>query len=192
MSTESAKPAHSTRPELNIGMSEEEFQRWYWLKEELAAFARELGIRASGGKELLANRVAAKLGGRVFVEPTPVRSAVGAQLLGELSASTVIPAGQRSSQVIRAWMVSQLGPTFHFDAEMRAFFADSDGSKTMQDAVDHWTRTRNQEVRNIDAQFEYNRFTRSWHENNPNGARDELLAAWKEYRGRPIDERGRA
>lgn len=153
----------SQRPALPPELAAAEFQRWYWLKGELASFARTLGIRATGSKELLAARVSAALEGKTFAEPAPVRRVSGRQLSGELSASTVIPAGQRSSQVVRAWMTANAGPTFHFDAEMREFFAASDGTQTMQDALEHWLATRDQPVRSIDPQFEYNRFTRAWH-----------------------------
>lgn len=165
--------------------------RWYWLKAELADFSRHLGIPATGSKDLLATRIAATLGGHSFEEPEP-RRGNGRQLAGDLSATTVIPAGQRSSQVVRAWMTEQIGSGFHFDGEMREFFSRSDGTKTMQDAVDHWHATRGLGVRRIDDQFEYNRFTRAWHEANPNGSRDALLTAWRDYRNSPVDERGRA
>ena len=38
-----------------------EFQRWYWLKDELVEFAGVLGICATGAKELLPERIAARL-----------------------------------------------------------------------------------------------------------------------------------
>ena len=120
-----------------------------------------------------------------------IRATGGSQLSGLLSAATVIPVGQRSSQVVRAWMAQQIGPGFHFDAAMREFFATSDGTKTMQDAIDHWHSTHGSDSKSIDGQFEYNRFTRAWHEAHPEGSREELLAAWRDYRSRPIDKRGR-
>lgn len=181
----------SARPPLTAELTEQEFLRWYWLKEELQAFARDRDVRATGSKALLTARIAASLAGRSFVEPTPARRASGPQLAGVLTAETVIPVGQRCSQVIRGWMVSQIGPSFHFDAEMRAFFAASDGTTTMQDALDHWHRTRGQGVTSIDEQFEYNRFTRSWHAAHPEASREELLDAWRAYRNTPVDERGR-
>ena len=110
----------SSRPDLVPGLSSEEFQRWYWLKTELVDFARALGIRASGGKELLMARIAASLDGRDFAEPAPIRSSGPRQLAGELSATTVIPAGQRYSQVVRRWLEGQVGSGFRFDAPMRA------------------------------------------------------------------------
>lgn len=185
-------PSHSERPALGPQLSAREFLRWYWLKDELMVFARELGLRAMGGKELLASRIAARLDGREFVEPSAPARSDGSQLSGQLTAETVIPRGQRCSQVVRAWLAAQLGAGFHFDAKMRAFFAASDGSQTLQDALEHWHATRALPGRSIDAQFEYNRFTRAWHSAHPTGSRAELLAAWRAYRNAPIDERGRA
>ena len=182
----------AARPDLTADLAEAEFVRWYWLKDELASFARQLGIRATGGKEILAARIAAALAGREFVEPAAPSRVGGAQLSGELSAATVIPIGQRSSQVVRAWMAQQIGAGFHFDAAMRGFFASSDGTKTMQDAVEHWHATRSGDPKSIDGQFEYNRFTRAWYAAYPEGSREELLAAWRDYHSRPIEERGRA
>lgn len=180
------------RPELTGNLSGSELLRWYWLKDELSEFARHLGVRATGGKDILVQRIAAKLDGIEFVEPQRVPRKSGVQLSGTLTAETLIPVGQRCSQVVRAWFVDQVGPSFGFDAEMRAYFAGTDGTRTMQDALDHYLVTRNQGVKDIDAQFEYNRFTRAWHEANPAGERAELLHAWQEYRSRPVDQRGRA
>ncbi len=153
-----------SRPLLSTDLSEQEFLRWYWLKAELADFAREIEVRATGSKELLTARIGARLAGREFKEPTPPTASTGRQLTAPLSPTTVIPAGQRCSQVVRTWMLEQIGSSFHFDAPMREFFAQADGTKTMQDAIDHFAATREQATKSIDRQFEYNRFTRAWHE----------------------------
>lgn len=183
--------APASRPPLSSALSEQEFLRWYWLKAELEDFAREIDVRATGSKELLTARLGAALAGRVFEEPLPTRRIRGKQLTAPLSRTTVIPKGQRSSQVIRAWMLDQIGPSFHFDASMREFFAESDGTKTMQDAIDHFAASRDQGSKSIDSQFEYNRFTRAWYEKYPDGSREELLTEWRVYRDTPIDQRGR-
>lgn len=188
----SDKDATAVRPALSRDLSAEEFVRWYWLKDELAAFARTLGIRATGGKGLLGDRIVAELAGHAFVEPAAATVSRTKQLSGELTGATLIPAGQRSSQTVRAWMTEQVGPAFHFDAEMRGFFAESDGTRTMDEAVAHWHATRRQGPRGIDPQFEYNRFTRAWHAQYPAGSRRDLLAAWARYRSRPVEERGLA
>lgn len=74
---------------------------------------------------------------------------------------------------------------------MRGFFAETDGTQTLRDALDFYYSTRDQSQKAIDPQFEYNRFTRAWHEAHPDGSREELLDAWRDYRRRPVDERGR-
>lgn len=183
---------HEIRPSLTSALTGAELLRWYWLKDELADFARQLGIRATGSKTLLTQRIAAHLDGTAFTEPTTTRASPVAQLAAPLTPATVIPRGQRCSQVVRAWFVRQVGASFGFDAEMRDFFASTDGTQTMQDALDHYLRTRGQGSKDIDAQFEYNRFTRAWHTAHPSGTRDDLIAAWHEYRCSPIDSRGRA
>ncbi|MFT3834725.1 MAG: DUF6434 domain-containing protein [Micropruina sp.] len=179
-----------TRPELQPGLPAAEFIRWYWLKAELQQFARVLGIRAGGGKQQLTDRIEARLAGRPFAEP---RSSTpnAAQLSGPLTADTAIPAGQRCSQHLRTWFVARLGTGFRFDAPMREFFDEADGTQTLGDAVAHWHATRDQGPRDVAGQFEYNRFTRAWHAQHPDASRREVIDAWNDYRSRPIDERGR-
>jgi hypothetical protein len=179
------------RPPLTDKLSGAEFRRWYWLKAELAGFAGSLGVRATGSKQVLTDRISAKLDGHPFTEPA-IRRQGGKQLTGPLTDATVIPAGQRCSQAVRAWLTQRIGPDFHFDGGMREFFAGADGTQTLAGAVEHWHRTRDRGHSDIEPQFEYNRFTRAWHAANPNGTRDALLAAWRLYRSRPVDDRDRA
>lgn len=183
--------SYSERPALTSDLTGQEFLRWYWLKDELLTFARTLGIRTTGKKDLLTQRITAHLDGRTFTEPSGITKQNTRQLSGTLTHATVIPVGQRCSQVLRTWFTAELGKSFHFDAEMRDFFATTDGTQTLDDAITHWHKTRNHEPKTIGSQFEYNRFTRAWHEQYPHGSRNDLLAAWREYRNQPIDARDR-
>ncbi|GGE94885.1 DUF6434 domain-containing protein [Mycetocola zhadangensis] len=182
------------RPPLTDALTGVEFERWYWLKDELLTFARSRGIRTSGGKDELAARIRASLDGVASpASPASTRPARAARQLAEpLTPHTVIPAGQRCSQVLRAWFETEIGPSFTFDAPMRDFVATSHGTATLADAVAHWHATRNAEPTEIGSQFEFNRFTRRWHESHPGGARAELLDAWRAYRALPADQRERA
>ncbi|AWB87618.1 DUF6434 domain-containing protein [Mycetocola zhujimingii] len=180
------------RPPLSDALTGTEFRRWYWLKDELVAFARVRGIRSSGGKDELAERIAASLdGSSAPATDRPVRKATR-QLAPPLTSDTVIPAGQRCSQVLREWFAAEIGPAFHFDAAMREFIANADGTVTLTDAVTAWHASRDTGPKEIGAQFEFNRFTRRWHEEYPEGSRAERLEAWREYRALPVDERDRA
>lgn len=183
--------SHSQRPRLSPALTGGELLRWYWLKDELADFARALGVRSTGSKELLTQRLAAALDGRPFSEPAAKRATGSKQLSGAPTASTVIPKGQRCSQLIRAWFIDQVGSSFGFDSQMREFFANTDGTQTLQDALNHYLDTREQGQKSIDSQFEYNRFIRAWYTEHPESSREGLIEAWHDYRNRHIDERGR-
>ncbi|MFF5443482.1 DUF6434 domain-containing protein [Streptomyces sp. NPDC012888] len=183
MSTNSGS---EVRPELGPGLSGDELVRWYWTLAELSSLARELGVPRGGGKAALTERLRVVLdGGAVPAAPVRARRG-GRQLAAPVDASTVIPEGQRCSQVLREFFRREIGAGFHFDGFMRAFVAEGAG-RTLGDAVAHWyeTRAAAAEPGEIGAQFELNRFLRDWHAANPAGGRAEALAAWREHRGRP-------
>lgn len=192
-----------TRPPIDAVKSGAELRRWYWLKTELVALARRRGVSPGGGKIELTERLATHLDGAALPVSTghpgeradaarggrgPAAGGAGAQLTGPLTPATVIPAGQRSSQALRAFFTDAIGPGFRFDGPMREFIARGAG-RTLGDAVDHWHATRNQPRGEIAPQFELNRFVRAWHEANPGGTHAEALAAWREHRALPADQR---
>lgn len=95
------------RPPLDRTLSGSELLRWYWLKDELTSFARALGVRTTGSKDILAARIAAELDGATFEEPHRSKPVAAAQLKGRLTATTVIPRGQRCSQPVREWSLTR-------------------------------------------------------------------------------------
>src|SRR5699024_8717312 len=130
-------------------------RRWYWLRAELAALPGELGLSRSGSKEELLERVVAALDGAAPPAPVP-RPAAGRQLVEPVGPGTVIPPGQRCSQVLRRFFAAQIGPHFRFDEHMREFVAHGAG-RTLGEAAEHWHRTRDAPPGVIGEQFEYNR-----------------------------------
>ncbi len=83
-----------SRPPLSGELSGAQLQRWYWLKEELAGLARQLGISAGGGKQELTARLAAALDGTPVPAAEPARRPAPRPLPpGALSPETIIPAG---------------------------------------------------------------------------------------------------
>ncbi|MQW75605.1 hypothetical protein GHK92_06955 [Nocardioides sp. dk4132] len=173
-------------------MSAHELRRWYWRKDELAAFARALGVSAAGAKAEIVERVCAVLDGVAVPEAAPARRTTGTQLRGPLSEATLIPPGQRCSQVLRAWFTAQVGDGFGFDRPMREMIAAADGTTTLGDALRVWHATRDRPPEEIGEQFELNRFTRRWYAAHPGGSRAELARAWADYRDTPVEERGPA
>lgn len=173
-------------------MTGTELLRWYWLKSELIGLARVLHVATSGSKEELTTRLVAALDGQPLPPTRRAAGAQGHQLSGDLSSSTVIAPGQRSSQELRSWFRAHAGPSFRFDRHMRDFIGSADGTTTLGDALEHWWSTRKQRVTAIDPQFELNRFTRAWYATNLSGTHGELLTAWRQYRSLPVEERDRS
>ncbi|MPR00541.1 hypothetical protein GB931_21965 [Modestobacter sp. I12A-02628] len=176
-----------SRPPLTPALSGAELRRWYWLRAELAPLARTLGVPGGGGKQELTDRLAAALDGRP-VAPAPRRGVGAARLPEPLTEATVLPAGQRCTQQLRAWFTAQVGPAFRFDGPMREFVAGGAG-RTLGDALEHWHTTRARPRGEIGEQFELNRFVRAWHLQHPDGARADALAAWRAHRALPVDAR---
>ncbi|MCX5403294.1 SAP domain-containing protein [Streptomyces sp. NBC_00335] len=186
MSTNQGEVRPAPSPEL----SGAELARWYWTLAELSALARRMGLSTGGGKAAVTARIAAALDGLPAPAPVPAagRPARGAgrQLAAPVDGASVIPPGQRCSQVLREYFVREIGPGFHFDAFMRDYVAQGAG-RTLAEAVAHWhaTRERAAQPQEIGAQFELNRFLRDWHARHPEGTRPQALAAWRAHRSSP-------
>ncbi|MFC6981949.1 DUF6434 domain-containing protein [Streptomyces cirratus] len=174
------------RPELRAALSGDELSRWYWTLAELTVLARELGVPRGGGKAALAERLQAALDGVAPPAMPPRTPSAGRQLAAPVKGCTVIPEGQRCSQVLREYFRREIGPSFHFDAHMRAFIAEGAG-RTLADAITHWHATRQAaaQPQKIGSQFELNRFLRDWHAEHPAGSRAEALTAWRAQRNKP-------
>jgi hypothetical protein len=177
------------RPPRSATLTGAELRRWYWTLQELTALARELALPRGGGKQALTDRLAAALDGA----PAPSRPGPrisGRQLRAPVTNQTVIPAGQRCSQVLRDHFQREIGRAFTFDAFMRAFIANGEG-RTLGEAVAHWHATRGAagQPQPIGAQFELNAYLRTWRHDHPDGTRDEALTAWRHHRVLPIEAR---
>ncbi|MFF2118682.1 DUF6434 domain-containing protein [Kitasatospora sp. NPDC058184] len=174
------------RPEPSAALSGNELARWYWTLTELTTLARELGVPRGGGKAALTERLRAALDGAAPPAAPPRARKAGRQLAAPVDGSTVIPEGQRCSQVLREYFRREIGPAFHFDAPMRTFIAESAG-RTLADATTHWHTTRQAaaQPQDIGPQFELNRFLRAWHTSHPAAPHTEALTAWRTHRAHP-------
>ncbi len=178
--------ASGARPPLTPALSGDELARWYWTLAELTGLARQLDVPRGGGKAVLTERLRAALDERPLPTAASRRRPAARQLSAPVDGTTVIPEGQRCSQVLREFFHQAIGPGFHFDAHMRSYIAENPG-RTLDEAVAHWHVTRAAAARpqEIGAQFEFNRFLRAWHTAHPTGTREEALAAWQAHRAAP-------
>lgn len=172
-----------TRPPLTASLTEVELRRWYWLKSELAAFARELRLSPTGLKEEITERIAAHLSGRTLPPSNPKPRRTG-DMPNEFSLGTVIGKGWRCTQQLRAFFESQCGSGFRFNGPLRDFIASGNG-QPLSAAVAHYIESLNKSPQPIAAQFEYNRHIREFKARNPGSTHAEAVAAWWLKRGKP-------
>ncbi|MCH8532959.1 MAG: SAP domain-containing protein [Saccharospirillum sp.] len=172
-----------TRPPLTASLSEVEFRRWYWLKFELAAFARELRLSPTGLKQDIAERIAAHLSCRT-PPPTNRKPRRAAKMPNAFSLDTRVGEGWRCTQELRSFFESQCGSGFRFNAPLREFIASGNG-QPLSAAVALYVNSLRKGPQPIAAQFEYNRHMREFKALNPDGTHAEAVAAWWLKRGKP-------
>jgi SAP domain-containing new25/Domain of unknown function (DUF6434) len=166
------------RPNLHAPLSPTEFDAWYWLKDELLAFCRSHDLTTSGSKPEVAARVRAFLAGTAAPKPT-ARVARRGVMPVTFSLRTKIGAGWRCTPTLGAFLRSQCGPQFRFNAAVREFIHGGVG-RTLKEAVDCYRASVAPGVakRALPAQLEYNRHMQQFFATNPGATRADALASW--------------
>jgi hypothetical protein len=166
------------RPKLWLNTPESEFLAWYWLKTELTAFCREIGLRTDGSKQELTARVAAFLAGREAPATHRGDASRTQDTLPEcLTLRTVVTPGFRLSRKLRAFFEEHEGSGFHFNQALREFFREPAG-RSLADALSLYRNSHSEPARPITAQFEYNRHMRDFFETHPGSSIKEARLAW--------------
>ena len=169
------------RPPLDLNISTEDFQAFYWLKEELLAFCRTQGLPTSGSKQALSERIVYFLNTGSVPAPKPAaKQRTSARMPETFTRETVISPGWRCSQTLRTFFLQEVGPQFHFNGVMRDFIKEGEG-RTLGEAIAAWEADRSapKAEKEIAPQFEYNRHFREYFKTHPGATREEAIAAWK-------------
>lgn len=174
------------RPQLNKDLSLTDFRDYYWLKRELAAFCRQHGIRATGGKMEISDRIAQFLEtGEVPAVEHKVNAAPrsGFDWSGApLGLETTITADYRNTAHVRRFFTAHTGPQFAFNVPFLRWMRDNAGL-TLGDAVAAWramdtARRSGADQPEIGSQFEYNRYIRDFMADNPDKTTRDARRCW--------------
>lgn len=179
------------RPELTKSCRVEEFNQYYWLKEELQTFCREHGLSASGSKQEISTRILHFLETGEILKPqrkANVRKTTVST--HELSLDTVITEEHRCSQEVRAFFKSVIS-SFHFSTAIQSYFKTNVG-KTYRDVVEYWYEEDKRKKdpsykKEISPQFEYNQYIRDYFADpaNKGKSREEAIKGWKRMKQTP-------
>ncbi|MDR3282717.1 MAG: SAP domain-containing protein [Candidatus Methanoplasma sp.] len=169
----------SPRPELSVSTSAEEFQSFYYLKEELVRFCRTERLQTSGGKVELAERIS------IYLE-TGERASVRRKRVprpqGEVSSESVIGPDIVFSEGLRTFFESVLGPKFKFTVGFQRWLKDNP-DRTYGDAIEAYGPISKAKNVEIGRQFEYNSYIRAFFADNAGLSLNDAIRCWRHKKG---------
>lgn len=163
---------------LTKNLKPEEFRQYYFLKEELKDFCRSKGLRVSGSKDDLENRIVHYLAtGEMLDEP--VISQVSAKSSSEITLDSKLGENFKCSGDKRQFFENEIGKGFKFKVKFQKWLK-SNPDKTYRDAIDayHEIQKSNEKTK-IDKQFQYNQYIRDFFEDNDDKSLEDAIKCWK-------------
>jgi hypothetical protein len=191
----------AVRPTLHPNMSLQEYKSYYWMAADLARFARQLGLRASGGKPELSARIERRLRGLPDPPESAATTAKGPRDSDKpLNRDTPV-IHYKSDAKTRAFFEKQIGPGFHFTYHLNQYRL-ARRRLTYGDLIDEWIAERDRrESEGYRAPLadhgKYNRFIRDFFADSSNRKKTlaDAAVAWnaiKNNRGDPRYRPGRS
>ena len=179
------------RPSFHSIDSGEEFLRWYWLKEELIALCKEVGLPATGGKFELRDRIAYALDhdGAVLSKPQKKPTSTFSWAKEKLTRETLITDNISFGPNVRNFLKSQIGPRCSCHSDFMEWVLESPG-KTLGDAIDAWWQLESRKDdpkfrRQIKSHNMYNQYTRDFMDDNPGRKLTDARACWEKKKRLP-------
>lgn len=173
----------SDRPEIADCANAAQFREWYYLKEELVAFAREKSLRTTGGKFEIADRIAHWLDtGEAPVEAKAPKATSKFDWHSEvLTPETRLTDSYKNTQNVRRFMQEHVGPSFKFSIPLMDWAKANTGATLAEFAQE---ARRVAEAKKAGAKIpdqphnQFNAYTRAYFAHVPDGSMDEVRRLW--------------
>jgi hypothetical protein len=164
--------------ELSKDLTPDEFKQYYFLKEELKDFCRAEGLRVSGNKQDLENRIVHYLAtGEELVEKKSKQKP--AEILTEITLDSKLGENFKCSEDKREFFEKEIGKGFKFKVKFQKWLK-SNPDKTYRDAIDAYYEIQNSAGKTkIGNQFQYNQYIRDFFEDNGDKSLDDAIRCWK-------------
>lgn len=164
-------------------MSLSDFRDCYWMKDDLVAFARCLGVATHGSKPELFARIERNLQGLPDVEE-PMKRSAGRDSDKRITRNTPV-VSYKSDEKTRAFFEKEIGPHFHFTYHLNQYRLRNAGL-TYGDLIDEWNaeyerRKQPEYTAPIAAHGEYNRHIRDFFADPANQGKTlrDAVASWR-------------
>ncbi|MEO0945731.1 MAG: DUF6434 domain-containing protein [Pseudomonadota bacterium] len=178
------------RPDIGGIKTGRELRRWYWLKSELVEAAKAHGLKTTGGKFQILDRIAHFLdtGERQFPGDKSVKPSSDFDWhAAPLDDATVITDSYKNSQNVRRYFKFRLGDSFKFNTPFMEWMRSNAG-KTLADACEVYPALKAGKGQSqIKDHNQFNQYTRDFLADNPDLGMDDVRRIWAEKRKLPSE-----
>lgn len=170
------------RPVLNEQLAAQTFRDFYYLKEELVAFCKEVELQATGSKEELTNRIAHYLETGEKTRSTKEKAVKTSISLVHLE--DTIEENFVCSQVRRTFYQEYIGQSFSFNVRFQNWLKSNAG-KTYEESIEAYhIILADKEPTTIGKQFEYNTYIRAIFADNSDITLKDAIKCWQYKKAR--------
>ena len=182
----------SNKHELNKELSSAEFKEYYFLKEELKEFCRNEGLKISGSKSQLEERIIYYLNtgkslddsNSIEKDDKPIRpnfqksDKTKASISKEIRLDSILGENFKCSEDKREFFEKEIGKGFKFKVKLQKWLK-ANPNKTYQDAINAYHELQNSNEKTvIDKQFQYNQYIRDFFKDNDDKTLNDAIKCW--------------
>ena len=178
----------NTRPQLTKDLKSEDFKEYYFLKEELKDFCKKEGLKVSGSKNQLEERIIYYLDtGKSLDNSRSIKNKNNysksnsnkATTSEEITLDSILGENFKCSEDKREFFEKEIGEGFKFKVKFQKWLK-TNPDKTYQDAIVAYSDIQNSgEKTEIGRQFQYNQYIRDFFEDNDDKSLDDAIICWK-------------
>ena len=174
----------SNRNKLNKNLKASEFKEYYFLKEELKEFCRNEGLKLSGSKSQLEERIICYLDtGKSSDDSNPTKNNTNFQKSNlnkaiaseEITLDSILGENFKCSEDKREFFEKEIGKGFKFKVQFQKWLK-SNPDKTINA---YYELQNSKEKTKIDKQFQYNQYIRDFFEDNDDRTLNDAIKCWK-------------
>lgn len=184
-----------SRPDITQLTTSAELRRWYWLKDELVAEAKRLGLRTTGGKFTVLDRIAHFHDTGTMTWPGDAKTKASSKFdwhSAQLTPDTVITDSYKNSQNVRRFFKQHADPAFKFNIAFMAWMKENVGA-TLADAVTAYHHQKKaaaspRHQSKIADHNQFNQYTRDFLADNPEMGLKEVRYFWALKRQLPSQD----
>ena len=174
----------SNRYKLTKDLTSSEFKEYYFLKEELKEFCRNEGLKISGSKTQLEERIIYYLDTGKSLEESKNNSRTNSNIsrddtnTQEITLDSILGENFKCSEDKREFFEKEIGKGFKFKVKFQKWLK-ANPNKTYQDAINAYHELQNSNEKTvIDKQFQYNQYIRDFFKDNDDKTLNDAIKCW--------------